>query len=236
MNQLNCIYEETSELLYFPLIGLDNSIVGYKSFTAYSRDVQTIPVSGVSGCIKYKQSSNKSDNVAVIVGTLDDFLALISQKSANVIICLPYNLQSLPQQLLPYMESYKKLILWFGNDETSWYTAKQFAKKLNEKRCFFVRPTDLQPQPSLAAKMGYNLKDILQNAQSVWHKSITTFQELREEVLSDIQNIDKVQGVKWKRFPALNKILKGHRRGEFTILTGPTGNTMLALRFFNKIL
>ena len=34
----------------------------------------------------------------------------------------------------------------------------------------------------------------------------------------------QVQGVKWKRFPALNRLLKGHRRGEFTILTGPTGS------------
>ena len=152
-----------------------------------------------------------------------DLLALVSRKSANTVICLPYNLQNLPQQLLPYMESFKRLVLWFGNDETSWYTARQFAKKLNEKRCSFVRPTDLQPRPKLAVDMGYDLKSIVQNAQPAWHKSITTFHELREEVLSDLQNIDKVQGVKWRRYPALNRILKGHRRGEFTVLTGPTG-------------
>lgn len=33
-----------------------------------------------------------------------------------------------------------------------------------------------------------------------------------------------MQGVKWKRFPTLNKILLGHRRGELTVLTGPTGS------------
>lgn len=32
-----------------------------------------------------------------------------------------------------------------------------------------------------------------------------------------------MQGIKWTRFPALNGMLKGHRRGELTILTGPTG-------------
>lgn len=46
---------------------------------------------------------------------------------------------------------------------------------------------------------------------------------MRQDVLSDLQNIDKVQGIKWKRYPTLNKFLKGHRRGELTILTGPTG-------------
>lgn len=30
-------------------------------------------------------------------------------------------------------------------------------------------------------------------------------------------------GIKWKRFPALNELLRGHRRGELTLLTGPTG-------------
>lgn len=34
----------------------------------------------------------------------------------------------------------------------------------------------------------------------------------------------QVSGVKWERFPSLNSILKGHRRGELTILTGPTGS------------
>jgi twinkle protein len=32
-----------------------------------------------------------------------------------------------------------------------------------------------------------------------------------------------VQGVKWKRYPTLNKYLKGHWEGELTILTVPTG-------------
>ncbi|XP_076170859.1 mitochondrial DNA helicase isoform X2 [Ptiloglossa arizonensis] len=230
MSQLQCIYDKTSNILYFPLIGLNNSIVGYKSVTTDQKLEHTFPATEVSGCIEYKQCNSKMplqcESTAVVVGMIDDLLALISQKSSNVIICLPYNLKTLPQRLLPYMESYNKLILWFGNDEISWYTVRQFAIKLNEKRCYFVRPTDVQPRPKLAADIGCNLKNILQNVQSVWHKSIITFHELREEVLSDLQNIDKVQGIKWKRYPTLNRLLKGHRRGELTILTGPTDLAM----------
>lgn len=33
----------------------------------------------------------------------------------------------------------------------------------------------------------------------------------------------QVRGVKWRRFPALTRLLGGHRRGELTVLTGPTG-------------
>lgn len=226
MSQLNCFYNKTKNVLYFPLVGLNNSIVGYKSLLTNPQREQTVPASDVSGCIEYKRSYSKTDT-AIVVGMIDDLLAVISKKCTNLIICLPYNLKQLPQQLLPYMESFKKLILWFGNDETSWYTAKNFAKKFNEKRCYFIRPIDSQPRPKLAVEKNYNFDTILRNAQPVWHKSIITFQELREEVLSDLQNNDKVQGVKWKRYPTLNRILKGHRRGELTILTGPTGSTCI---------
>lgn len=227
MSQLNCFYNKTRNVLYFPLIGLNNSIVGYKSLLTNPQREQTVPAFDVSGCIEYKRPRSKTDNTAVVVEMIDDLLAIVSKKSANLIICLPYNLKHLPQQLLPYMESFKKLILWFGNDETSWYTAKYFAKKFNEKRCYFIRPIDSQPRPKLAVEKDYDLNIILRNAKPVWHKSIITFQELREEVLSDLQNNDKVQGVKWKRYPTLNRLLKGHRRGELTILTGPTGSTCI---------
>jgi len=30
--------------------------------------------------------------------------------------------------------------------------------------------------------------------------------------------------MKWTKFPTLNKIIGGHRRGELTLLTGPTGS------------
>ena len=30
--------------------------------------------------------------------------------------------------------------------------------------------------------------------------------------------------VQWKRYPILNNLLKGHRRGELTVFTGPTGS------------
>lgn len=33
----------------------------------------------------------------------------------------------------------------------------------------------------------------------------------------------QVAGVKWIRYPYLNKLLRGHRRGELTVLTGSTG-------------
>jgi len=30
--------------------------------------------------------------------------------------------------------------------------------------------------------------------------------------------------LQWKRYPILNNLLKGHRRGELTVFSGPTGS------------
>lgn len=48
--------------------------------------------------------------------------------------------------------------------------------------------------------------------------------EIREDVRLLAENYTTMQGVQWNRFPKLNCILKGHRRGELTVLTGPTGS------------
>ncbi|XP_048515668.1 mitochondrial DNA helicase isoform X2 [Athalia rosae] len=224
LSTLNGAYDLVTKTLHLPLVDSSGHIAGYKSLTEWSET--TTPTSKAGGLIIYKQKGARSEatNTAVVVPSVQDLIALVSQKAIAHVICLPHELKNLPQQILPYLESYKKLILWFGNDETSWDTARNFAKKLDEQRCFFVRPTGNQPSPRTAIHFGYDLKTILQNAQPIWHKSITTFQSLRQDVLSDLQNIDRVQGIKWKRFPALNKTLKGHRKGELTILTGPTGS------------
>lgn len=89
------------------------------------------------------------------------------------------------------------------------------------KTCY--RSNDKCDLPSLVTSTG-DLKKIMSSVTPVWHKSITTFGALREDVLFDLKNIERVQGVKWTRYPTLNRILKGHRRGELTVLTGPTGS------------
>lgn len=223
LTALNCVYDSSTKTLHLPLVDSGGNIAGYKSLTETSEE--TTPGLKASGLIIHKQKGAKSDaSSAVVVPRVQDLVALVSQKAASQVVCLPHELKNLPQQVLPALENYKKLILWFGNDEASWDTARNFAKKLDEKRCLFVRPTGNQPDPKTAVHLGHDLKSILQKAQPIWHKSITTFQSLRQDVLSDLQNIDRVQGVKWKRYPALNRILKGHRKGEFTVLTGPTGS------------
>jgi twinkle protein len=47
---------------------------------------------------------------------------------------------------------------------------------------------------------------------------------MREKIYNELMNNDEVTGLPWTRFQGLNRLLKGHRRGELTVLTGPTGS------------
>lgn len=42
-------------------------------------------------------------------------------------------------QILPHLEQFQKIIIWFGADVKAWDAARQFARKLIEKRCFLIR-------------------------------------------------------------------------------------------------
>ncbi|XP_059615649.1 mitochondrial DNA helicase [Phlebotomus argentipes] len=212
--------------IFLPLRDVTETVVGYKVFSVENHSERTIPDNNCSGVLMHKPTTigNRKDSQnAILVLNILDFLTLAVSKINYVIICLPHGLKSLPQQCLPVMERFQKLVLWFNHDSAGWDTARHFAKKLEEKRCLFVRPTEAHPTPFCALCHGLDLKGILSKAEPVLHKAITTFSALRQDVLSDLQNIDKVQGVKWKRYPTLSKLLKGHRKGELTVLTGPTG-------------
>ncbi|XP_067393258.1 twinkle mtDNA helicase isoform X1 [Emydura macquarii macquarii] len=165
----------------------------------------------------------RRDTEVVLTGRELDTLALY-QATGLPSLSLPRGATCLPPALLPYLEQFKRITLWLGEDLRSWEAAKLFARKLNPKRCSLVRPGDRQPRPLEAFTRGMNLSKILRSALPAGHKSIVSFRQLRDEVFGELSDVEQVAGVKWARFPELNKLLKGHRKGELTVFTGPTGS------------
>ncbi|CAO3599158.1 unnamed protein product [Absidia cylindrospora] len=55
------------------------------------------------------------------------------------------------------------------------------------------------------------------------HDNVLGFGDLRQQVYKEILDPEESRGVLSTDLPALNRILKGHRPGELTIVTGPTG-------------
>lgn len=218
VQQLNIRISKNQKQLYFPMTSSCNSLVGYK-ILEQNGEVSSTPSFDCPGFLEF----NKNKETAVIVAEVKDFMALVSENLPISVLCLPHGHSNLPQNSLPSLEEYKKIILWVGGLHALDVSAN-FAKKLNEKRCYIVKPTKNQESVSSAHFYGEKIPQILQNAKSAWHENVITFNDLREEVLAELQNKDQCAGIPWKRFPRLNKILKGHRRGELTVLTGPTGS------------
>uniref|UniRef100_A0A8C5YDG9 Twinkle mtDNA helicase n=1 Tax=Microcebus murinus TaxID=30608 RepID=A0A8C5YDG9_MICMU len=131
---------------------------------------------------------SRRDVEVVLTSRELDSLAL-NQSMGLPTLALPRGTSCLPPALLPYLEQFRRIVFWLGDDLRSWEAAKLFARKLNPKRCSLVRPGDQQPCPLEALNQGLNLSRILRSALPAWHKSIVSFRRL----------------------------LKGHRKGELTV-------------------
>jgi len=232
-------YDRDRNSLLFPLTNrsgdvtgliiydLDNSNKTKNSETASSDDgfyIDVIPRTlnvpiGLFGWSVVPQEATE----VVLCAQVFDVMLLNQIKPAQVALALPKGICRLPQYELPQLEVFKRITLWFDNDLHSKQQAMLFAQKLNDKRCSFIRPKEDQPSPTKALERGFNLKNILKSSEPIKHESITTFSLLRQEVYEEIRQSEQIKGMKWKRFPKLTKILQGHRRGELTVLTGPTG-------------
>ena len=75
-----------------------------------------------------------------------------------------------------------------------------------------------------ALRDGYDLEKLIQSAQVIPHKNILKFSELRSQVIHELCNPNEYKGAQIPSLPTLNKILKGYRRGELTVVSGPTGS------------
>lgn len=62
----------------------------------------------------------------------------VYQETGLPSLSLPQGAGSLPDNVLPYLESIEKIYLWMDNDEVGLLNAPKIASKLGENRCFIV--------------------------------------------------------------------------------------------------
>lgn len=122
--------------MYFPLENIESKTVGYRIHHLDGTNYIE-PTALCSGVLVAK--SLRSKDSAVLVSSIQDLFVLLNAGITTNIVCLPNGLINLPHQILPNLEKYNKLILWFGSDASSWDSARHFSRKLEEKRCLFVR-------------------------------------------------------------------------------------------------
>lgn len=129
--------DESKTNLYFPLENALSNVVGYRIVNKKTKKEVVQPDLICGGVLTNRQ--NRYKDTAIMVPNISDFFRLLSNKVPGSIVCLPNGLSQLPQYILPSLERFNKLILWFGDDSTSWDAARAFARKFGEKRCLFIR-------------------------------------------------------------------------------------------------
>ncbi|XP_020486440.2 twinkle protein, mitochondrial [Labrus bergylta] len=224
------LFKPTKSLVFPWFGGPDSSLKGVKLLSAQSSDAEkvtyneaTMPKSSSYYNLFGLPLVGRMDPEVVLTGSELDTLA-VSQATGFPSVALPRGVSCLPPILLPYLEQFKRVTLWLGDDIRSWEASKIFSRKLGLRRCSLVRPGEGRPRPVEALALGKNFNNIIKSSIPAAHKSIVSFKQLREDVYGELMNTEQVAGVKWARFPELNRILKGHRKGELTVFTGPTGS------------
>ena len=155
-------------------------------------------------------TANELDSVAVTYATGVPSLALPNS--------------SLPPMLLPFLEQFDRIIFWFPNNYQSRQNVLCFTKKLNMLRCFTTHKSAENPMNYLIQNGNEAMKKALAECQSMAIDRLLTIKDIGNELFSELTHAKENAGVAFTRFPLLNDFLKGHRRGELTIFTGPTGS------------
>jgi len=143
-------------------------------------------------------------------------------------VSLPNGCRSLPMEVLPMLERFEKIYLWMDSDGPGREGAEQFAKKIGISRCWMVDPPFIDGKQAKDANeallLGMDLTSMLNSATKVPHERIIQFTDIKSQVIYEMMNPEKYNGVPAPSLPTLTNILKGFRRGELSVLTGPTGS------------
>lgn len=187
------------------------------------------PPGGAWGFFGYHTVPRGCKEVVITEGEYDAMA--VWQATGRPAISLPNGCRSLPVEALPLLEDFDKIFLWMDNDGPGQEGAELFARKLGLERCYLVRPTlansgvdteDRLPKDANEALLGgFDLDTIVRDAKLTPHERILSFDDLRQEVLHEILNPDQYSGTPLPSLPKFTSIIKGLRRGELTVLTGP---------------
>lgn len=191
--------------------------------------VQTDPPSsgkmGTEGLFGYQTASYTDDTVILTRRELDAMAA--HQATGLPAMSIPSPNYQLQESVLPLLDRFTRIYLWLDDDVDGQLAAERFARKIGEHKCLMVNTRQGEQEGPVNAHEALlankDLHHIIATARGIQHDQIVDFRNLREEVYNEILHPDQTRGVQSKDLPALNEITKGHRPGELTILTGPTG-------------
>ena len=164
------------------------------------------------------------DDCKTLILTEGEYDAMaVHQATELPAVSLPNGCRSLPLQVLPLLERYEKIVLWMDSDEPGKEGAEKFAKKLGVNRTYIVQCAEAKDANDALLRGDIDMKACIDEATLLPHDRILTFGDLRKDVLKELLEPDLYSGTAIPSLPRFNSLIKGFRRGEMTVLTGPTG-------------
>jgi len=215
----------------FPWFDGDAELIRYKARAMEAKQKQRLVPKG--GGWSLFGMNTVDDDASEVVLTEGEFDAMaVHQATGMPAISLPNGAGNLPVEVLPLLERFSRIYLWMDHDTAGVEAIPKFVKKLGMARTYVVsgQAFDSDGCPVVhkdandAMRNGADLKAMLQSAVPQPHGQIQDFAALRDELLQNLLFPDRHAGKASATLPKLDKILKGHRRGEMTVLTGPTGS------------
>jgi twinkle protein len=167
-----------------------------------------------------------ADAVEIVVTEGEYDAMAVYQATGIPAISVPNGCRSLPIDLLPLLERFEKVTLWMDDDIPGREGAEAMAEKLGRGRCRIVDPAisgQSCKDANDALRAGCDMQLLVETAGVIAHERIVTFAELRSAVHLQITQPNQMVGTLYHSMPKLNRILKGHRKGEVSLVTGPTG-------------
>jgi twinkle protein len=147
----------------------------------------------------------------------------VHQATGLPAVSLPNGCRSLPLQVLPLLERFEKIVLWMDSDEPGREGAEKFAKKLGVNRSYIVQCLEAKDANDALLKGNIDMKACIEEATLLPHDRIITFGDLRKDVMKELLEPELYAGTAIPSLPRFTQLIKGFRRGEMTVLTGPTG-------------
>mmetsp|Transcript_1623 Transcript_1623/g.1909 ORF Transcript_1623/g.1909 Transcript_1623/m.1909 type:complete len:736 (+) Transcript_1623:140-2347(+) len=220
----------------FPWVGHteknEAKILRFKCRSVSEKQCQRIlPKGGRHGFFGWNTIPPGTTTVVVTEGEYDAMS--VYQDTGLPAISLPNGCRSLPNSLVPTLKLFDKVVLWMDNDRPGIEGVQMVARKIGRKRCLSVYTEkqtklpcgkELAKDANEALLKGHNLQDYIQQASPLSHENAMSLQDMKSDILDFVENSDSAAGTEIKAFPGLNNLLKGHRPGELTVITGPTGS------------
>jgi twinkle protein len=220
------------ECFAFPMYGAANQLVRQKIRGVQDkRHMRLYPTGGGWGLFGLQTVPADATEIVITEGEFDAMA--VYQAAGLPAVSLPSGASSLPPAVLPLLERFDKVYLWMDNDAAGRANQEIFARKLGVARTVLVGPSSTDPVIEGTAEHAKDANEallkrmdvaaMLRQARHVPHEQILALDALRDDVLLYLRDPYARAGVQFKSLPGLNSIIKGHRRGEFSVLTGPTG-------------